>query len=108
MTEPPRAGVDAPQRCALCGSRRVALHVRLPRFAVYRCDDCTLRFRHPLPDDAELHAMYDDDRYHASAYFENARAGYRETSPEVRIYRRALGDLAALTRPGRLLDVGCA
>lgn len=108
LSPPPRAAANEPERCALCGSHRVALHVRLPRFAVYRCGECTLRFRYPLPDTAELHAMYEDDRYHASAYFENARAGYRETSPEVRIYRRALADLAALTHPGRLLDVGCA
>lgn len=71
--------------------------------------------------------MYEDERYHESVYFENARAGYDADAPEVRIYRRALADLAELaapTPPGvtaaapdprdaravsrRLLDVGCA
>src|SRR6185369_10301641 len=72
------------------------------------CGACTLRFRHPLPTADELTAMYEDDAYHASAYFENAHAGYDDRSPEIRIYRRALGDLAALGSRGRLLDVGCA
>ena len=58
--------------------------------------------------------MYEDERYHESVYFENARAGYREGAPEIRIYRRALADLDTLARlassgrPRRLLDVGCA
>ncbi len=98
----------APTSCALCGATALALHCRLPRFSVYRCAGCTLRFRHPLPDAAELRAMYEDDRYHESVYFENARAGYRERAPEIRIYRRALADLARVARRGRLLDVGCA
>jgi len=103
-----RPAPNAPAACPLCDGTAIALHCRLTRFDVYRCGTCTLRFRHPLPDAAELHAMYEDERYHESVYFENARAGYRESSPEIRIYRRALADLAALTPPGRLLDVGCA
>lgn len=97
-----------PAACALCGSRAVTLHCRLPRFSVYRCGECTLRFRHPLPDAMELRAMYEDERYHESVYFENARAGYDDRAPEIRIYRRALADLGACVRPGALLDVGCA
>jgi 2-polyprenyl-3-methyl-5-hydroxy-6-metoxy-1,4-benzoquinol methylase len=117
----------APTSCAFCGAA-IVLHCRLRRFSVYRCTACTLRFRHPLPDAAELRTMYEDERYHESVYFENARAGYDTNAPEVRIYRRALDDLAAPpTRavphagtvppePGsvaaaasrRLLDVGCA
>jgi SAM-dependent methyltransferase len=98
----------APTACLLCGAVAIGLHCRLARFDVYRCDDCTLRFRHPLPGPDELRTMYEDERYHESVYFENAHAGYRRSSPEVRIYARALDDLAALTPPGRLLDVGCA
>lgn len=58
--------------------------------------------------------MYEDERYHESVYFENARTGYRENAPEIRIYRRALTDLATVApaatvaSPRRLLDVGCA
>lgn len=110
MTPPTLSARDAvaPPVCPLCGAPGPALHCRLRRFDVYRCGDCTLRFRHPLPTRDELTAMYEDDRYHASAYFENAHAGYDERGPEIRIYRRALGDLAALVRPGNLLDVGSA
>jgi SAM-dependent methyltransferase len=98
----------APTVCPLCDATAITLHCRLPHFDVYHCGDCTLRFRHPLPGPDELRSMYEDERYHGSAYFENAHAGYRRSSPEVRIYARALDDLAALTPPGRLLDVGCA
>jgi hypothetical protein len=42
-----------------------------------------------LPDARELVAMYEDRRYHESAYFRDARQGYRRQAPEVRIYRRA-------------------
>ena len=101
-------GRPAPAACPLCGAVAIGLHCRLARFDVYRCDDCTLRFRHPLPGPDELRTMYEDERYHESVYFENAHAGYRRSSPEVRIYTRALDDLATLAAPGRLLDVGCA
>jgi 2-polyprenyl-3-methyl-5-hydroxy-6-metoxy-1,4-benzoquinol methylase len=79
----------------------------LEPFDVYACDSCTIYFRHPLPDAAELVAMYENPRYHESVYFQNAGQGYRRSAPEVRIYGRALADLASMTRPGRLLDVGC-
>jgi 2-polyprenyl-3-methyl-5-hydroxy-6-metoxy-1,4-benzoquinol methylase len=111
MTPTRTAGVpaSAPSACPLCGAPGPARHAELPRYDVYRCADCTLRFRHPLPTPDELTAMYEDERYHASAYFENARTGYDERAPEVRIYRRALRDLAESgTRRRRLLDVGCA
>jgi len=108
-TATPNAPSTAPKACPICGAGAIALHCRLRRFSVYRCDVCTLRFRHPLPDAAELRAMYEDERYHESVYFENARAGYDAHAPEVRIYRRALTDLAELVAPARrLLDVGCA
>ena len=42
-----------PTACPLCGGGEVARHCRLPRFDVYRCGHCTLRFRHPLPDAQE-------------------------------------------------------
>ena len=48
--------------------------------------------------------MYEDPRYHASQYFEEPVEG----SPELRIFRRGLADLAALVPRGRLLDVGSA
>ena len=95
----------APIACPLCGAATVTRHVRLARFDVWRCGACTLRFRRPLPGPDELQSMYEDERYHASVYFENARAGYRRSSPEIRIYRRALDDLRALGARGRLLDV---
>ena len=101
-------GASAPVPCPLCGATTTSVHCRLSSYAVHRCDACTLRFRHPLPTRDELTAMYEDTRYHASAYFENAHTGYDERSPEIRIYRRTLADLASLVVPGRLLDVGCA
>ena len=98
---------SAPAACKSCGSARVRRRYALQAFDVWACDTCTIYFRHPLPDAAELVAMYENPRYHESAYFQNAGRGYRRDAPEVRIYQRALADLAGLTTPGRLLDVGC-
>jgi len=64
-------------------------------------------FRYPLPDQDEVVAMYEAEAYHESAYFRNAERAYDEHAPEVRIYRRALADLAGLVSRGPLLDVGC-
>jgi SAM-dependent methyltransferase len=93
--------------CASCGAATPALRYRLRAFDVYDCLRCGMRFRHPLPDARELAAMYEDPRYHESAYFQNTGRDYREDAPEIRIYRRGLADLAALGARGRLLDVGC-
>lgn len=94
-----------PTSCPICRSPAVALRHRLPRFEVFGCAACSVRFRHPLPDGAELRALYEDPAYHASQYF--ADPGAR--SPEGRIYRRGLADLGELVGGrGRLLDVGCA
>jgi len=106
VREPPRA-------CGACGSERIRRRYALHAFDVWACDACTIALRHPLPDERELVAMYESERYHESAYFRNAGRDYDERSPEVRIYRRALADLARLAPaanapgPGRLLDVGC-
>ena len=99
-----RERVSDPSGCPVCSSPLIARRHRLPRFDVFACDACTLRFRHPLPDPDELRAMYEDPRYHQSAYFDDPDT----SSPEGRIFRRGLDDLAALVPPGRLLDVGCA
>ena len=93
-----------PTTCSSCGSPRLRRRYRLRHFDVFACDGCTMRFRHPQPSAAELRAMYEDPRYHESAYFHEPGA----RSPELRIFRRGLADLAALVSPGRLLDVGCA
>lgn len=51
--------------------------------------------------------MYEDEIYHASAYFRAAAGHATVRFPEVRIFERALGDLRAMAPVGRLLDVGC-
>ena len=89
---------DPAPRCGSCGSEHVRLRYRLHPFDVYACDACTIWFRHPLPNERELVAMYEDARYHESAYFQNAQPGYHRSAPEVRIYRRALADLERLAR----------
>lgn len=99
---------DGPERCASCGSLSLRLLYRLRLLDVFECEECTIRFRYPLPSEGELIDMYEDPEYHESAYFDNAHAGYRSNAPEIRIYRRGLQDLERLGAPGRLLDVGCA
>jgi 2-polyprenyl-3-methyl-5-hydroxy-6-metoxy-1,4-benzoquinol methylase len=96
-----------PRACGSCGSDRIRRRYVLRAFDVYVCETCTIAFRHPLPTEGELVAMYESDAYHESAYFRNAQRGYDERAPEVQIYSRALDDLAALVPAGRLLDIGC-
>jgi len=90
---------------------QASLRYRLRRFDVLGCDACGILFRHPLPDDDEIRAMYDDPAYHASEYFAPLERR-PSTGPEARIHEEALGWLDALcrsepSRPRRLLDVGC-
>jgi 2-polyprenyl-3-methyl-5-hydroxy-6-metoxy-1,4-benzoquinol methylase len=109
---------SAPLRCSCCRSRRVRRSYRLRAFDVWFCGECGAGFRDPQPGAAEVVAMYEDERYHASPYFIDGRGQARE-SPEISIYRRALGDLVRLApstdashgeergvHRGRLLDVG--
>ncbi len=96
--------IDAcPPQCALRSCRGLARRLyRLPAFDVVACRSCGIVFRHPLASREEMHAMYEDEAYHASAYF-TAAGG-----PERAIHRRAL-DLVRRHRPSArtLLDVGC-
>ncbi len=97
-----------PVSCRICQANApISLRYHLASFDVYECGRCGLRFRHPLPGEAELIEMYEDPRYHETPYFRNAVEGAGMRSPEVRIYERALGDLAELGKRGALLDVGC-
>ena len=65
-------------------------------------------FRWPLPDAAELAAMYDDPAYLESAYFRDSRGERGGEGPEIGIYREAARRVEALLgRPPRALDVGC-
>lgn len=93
--------------CIACGNPTPpSLRYRLKHFHVRRCYRCGLQMRDPLPTDDEVAAMYDDEAYHDSALFENAVERFDERSPEVRIWRRALDDLAVLTSGRLMLDVG--
>lgn len=77
-------------RCVLegCGGRAEPLY-RLERFSVYRCASCEMMYRWPLPDEQELRDLYEDERYHASAYFSDQATSRR--GPEFRIYDDAIG-----------------
>src|SRR5262249_25927477 len=99
---------ETPSRCASCGGQSLERLYRLRPYDIYLCKRCMVRFRYPLPDERELGEMYDDPRYHESAYFKNANEAYSLSSPEIRLYRRALAGLAELVPPGRLLAAGCA
>jgi SAM-dependent methyltransferase len=84
---------DAP--CPLGCGTPARTRYRLAKFDVVECEGCGILLRHPFPDAAELRALYEDEAYHASAYF----AGQDDPAtldrrPEVRIYREALARLS--------------
>lgn len=99
----------APAACAACGGTALRVRYRLRPFDVWTCAACGIGFRHPQPSPEALVDMYEDERYLASRYFADTRTDESRESPEVRIFRRGLAELAALTPAGgrRLLDVGC-
>lgn len=90
---------------------RATIRYELPRFSVCVCDTCGMLFRDPLPNAAELRAMYDDVAYHESPYFAREWSPDAvDTSPEVKIQQRALTQIAdelGAGVPRRVLDVGC-
>lgn len=96
----------APGSCIVCGG---ASGSRLRRGGIEwaRCGGCGLEWRDPLPDEAELSALY------AGGYLE--RWGARDADAFARVramkqasHRELFCEIRRHREAGRLLDVGCA
>lgn len=97
---------SATGRCIACGDRPVSVPSR-PGLSLVRSPGCGLEWREPLPDDAEIAALYGEG-YLArwGAGDEGALARVREMKR--RTYAPLLDEIVRLRPGGTLLDLGCA
>ncbi|HTY54601.1 MAG TPA: class I SAM-dependent methyltransferase [Candidatus Binataceae bacterium] len=92
--------------CKLCGGD-VSDFSERNGFAIVKCRRCGFMFA-PLPAGFDLNAVYRDDAYWSGG----TNCGYQNYDDEwkasERFYRARLARLKKLSKPGRLLEVGCA
>lgn len=96
----------ASQPCLVCGDEPVAV-LQKRDLRIVRSPSCGLEWRDPLPDAAELAALY------APGYLERWGAHDERTLARVRemkrrTYARLFAEIERHRPGGRLLDVGCA
>jgi SAM-dependent methyltransferase len=100
-TEPPSAPA-----CQLCGAATEPLMAH-NGFAIVRCSACGFMFA-IVPPECDLGAVYADDAYWNGGY----EYGYSDYDQAWRDARRLLlarlDRLQQLTRPGTMLEIGCA
>ncbi len=99
--------------CPVCEDRSASLRYRITRFEILDCRGCGLVYLWPVPDPAEIRAMFarlyttgegsvPELRSYYGFCYEDAPA-----NPLVQSYERWLDELERHRSPGRLLDVGC-
>jgi SAM-dependent methyltransferase len=97
--------------CGLCGSAERELSFRDGEFSVVRCGSCGLTYVTPRLENAALLAqVYDEGYWSSNAAKIRGYTDYRADAPlylktyakRMRVIRRNF------SRPGRVLDVGCA
>jgi SAM-dependent methyltransferase len=100
-----------PVDCGLCGSKERRLKFQDGPFSVVTCARCDLTYVTPRLLDATLLAsVYDEGYWRSSAPKDRGYGDYRRDAPLSRAtYRRRMQVVRRhFTRPGRVLDVGCA
>lgn len=102
-----------PGNCPVCGSDKhekiSGWDRKLKRLETHICSDCGLFFHHPMPTDDEL-ATYYASVYRAEYQFLRRRpsASHQRRKAEEAEERVArVGQFTDLTKPLRVLDVGC-
>lgn len=94
--------------CHICGSRDVQLFCEKNGHKLYDCNECTLTFVYPIPDN--LGAIYAED------YFKNEGkkegGGYtdydKDKAPMRPVFELYLDKLATFTKGRKIFDVGAA
>jgi SAM-dependent methyltransferase len=106
-----RAAESGSAACPACGGQgsRPAFEVRGHSFR--RCRACSSLYLEAPPDQAELDALYEGERYFANPdYAASDYFGYRDYLSDrdhiERKFDEVLQELERFTGPGRLLDVG--
>jgi 2-polyprenyl-3-methyl-5-hydroxy-6-metoxy-1,4-benzoquinol methylase len=100
-----------PVACGLCGSESSREKFRDGPFSVVTCTSCGLTYVTPrLAENALLEHVYDEAYWTSDAAKTRGYTDYRSDAPlYLRTYRRRLGVIRRhFSRPGRVLDVGCA
>src|SRR2546425_4041359 len=91
--------------CNLCSSSTV-FFMEVRGFSIFRCETCDFKFAH-LPEDFDTSALYSDDSYWTGG--DHGYSDYREEwKLSERYYRARLARINAMTKPGRMLEIGCA
>ncbi len=92
--------------CRLCHGTHARLHIEKEGYSILQCADCGLIYLDDAPQAQVLQSLY------SSPYFQGGRRGYhdyRALESSLTATRNArLRRMAKLSRPGRLLEIGCA
>jgi len=88
-----------PCTCNLCGNKHFRVLEDDAPFRVLQCENCSLIFVYPCPDQGELVEHYNDNYY---AEWIGAQERRR-----IRMWSRRLEKLERFRHKGRLLDIGC-
>lgn len=89
--------------CNLCGADKpVFMHEMPDGRRINRCADCGLVYVHPMPETAEIEMSHEHGCY--ELWGEKYESLLDKKMHE---WRELFAELAQLTPPGRLLDVGC-
>ena len=102
--------------CEFCGSTQYRLiftgHDRLLGipgiFSWYECIQCGLLFLSPQPDEEEIQQYYPDEYIPFQTAIQDERSWLRRTDRRYGLYKRCRAIQQLTSKPGRILDVGCA
>ena len=85
-------------KCPVCGASNTFPLAELSQSKLVVCDDCRLRFKHPMPDEKTLESLYADEESHED--FEYYR-GFR-----LKTYQKVLDYLSSHRGIASALDIG--
>lgn len=98
--------------CPICRSAQVRLRLRLPKFNILRCPDCSLLMLSHIPSEQELESLYSHEYYEERSeyYFNNPvwDPEHGRNTENIAAFKAGLERLRQLKPEGKtLLDVGC-
>jgi ubiquinone/menaquinone biosynthesis C-methylase UbiE len=96
-------------RCNLCGADDFGiLHSLGEEGNIVKCQKCGLVYRNPRPTQREIDKWYEQD-FHLTEYKTLYGVEYTQDKESIsKIAQQRMEVMNSLTKPGRILDVGCA
>lgn len=98
------------EQCKNCGSLKRRHLYTFDKFSVVRCKECTLAFLEPFPNETQLTAIYENDRYYRATDYQESVGGYADYLALREHLRFVIDELlrpVGRVAPGTVLDVGC-